>query len=285
MERPMEPSSWKPLQSRWWGVVALLATGLVAWRLLAADDAQTLRYAEHTQALADLRRPAGPGPHPALLLIHGGAWQGGSRRDMADFARWLASVGVASVAIDYRLTSGGARWPEIRDDVTQAMWWLREHAAELKLDPARIGVFGDSAGAHLGAWLATTDHVNARGTHSRPRLLIGWGGPWDLSREAEFHADVRPALRALLAGGDAAAASPLSRIDAQSAPTLLIHGALDDVIAPAQSRRACEALQRARIECQLLLPAGEGHVGLRVPANTAPVMDTMRRFIWTHLGR
>lgn len=272
------------LNERWWGALALLATGVVAWLLLSSDDAETMRYAAHERGRADVRRAAGPGPHPAMLLIHGGGWQGGSRHEMADLARWLASAGVTTVAIDYRLTSGGARWPDLRDDVTQAMWWLREHAAELGIDPQRVGVLGASAGAHLGAWLATGDQRNARGTSSRPRLLVGWGGPWDLSREADFEEVLRPGIARLLAGSDPRAASPIGRIDAGSAPALLIHGPEDTTVSVEQSRRACEALQRAGVECRLLSPAGEGHTGLRDKGNAESVMGTMKSFIHRHLG-
>ena len=269
---------------RWWGALALVATGLVAWRLMAVPEVRTLRYAEHAQALADVRRAAGRGPHPAMLLIHGGGWQGGSRLDMANEARWLADMGITTVSIGYRLTSGGARWPDPRQDVIQAMWWLREHAADLDIDPRRIGVFGHSAGGHLGAWLATTDEVNGRGTHSRPQLLIAWGAPWDLSRTGDYEPAIQAAIRRLVGTGDPGLASPLGHIDDRSAPMLLIHGPQDVTVAPAQSRRACEAMRRMRVECQLVEPPGEGHVGLRDPANTAAVQGALRRFIQTHLA-
>ena len=279
----MQTTHRRRLDNRWWGVAALVATGALAWGLLAADSAQTLAYGTHERALADVRRAAGPGPHPAMLLIHGGAWQGGSRRDMEEPARWLASAGVTTVAIDYRLVTAGARWPEIRDDVTQAMWWLREHAGELGIDPQRVGVLGNSAGGHLGAWLATTDTVSPRGTHSRPQLLIAWGSPWDLSQPQEFAPPVQEAMHRLLAGADPAQASPLARIDAHSAPALLVHGPRDDVVDPVQSRRACAALQRAGVECRLLLPAGEGHDGTHEPGNEKAVLEAMQQFVAARL--
>lgn len=280
----MESRPWWRRDSRWWGLGALAATGLVAWGLLAMPEARTLRYGEHPRALADVQRAVGPGPRPAMLMIHGGAWQGGSRREMVHYARWLNEMGVTTVAIDYRLTSGGARWPEPRDDVVQAMWWLREHAAELDIDPQRIGVFGMSAGGHLGAWLATTDQVNARGTHSRPRLLIAWGGLWDLARETDFEPAVRDAMHRLMAGGEPRVGSPLARVDAQTAPVLAIHGPHDTTVAPVQSRLACEALRRAGVECQLLEPPGEQHSG-PLDSNKTAVVAAMRQFVEKHLVR
>src|SRR5688572_11035735 len=103
--RAMESRPWWRIDSRWWGVLALVATGLVAWGLLATPETRTLRYGDHPQALAELRPAAGPGPHPAMLLIHGGGWQTGSRRDMASYVVWLADMGVTTVSIDYRLTA------------------------------------------------------------------------------------------------------------------------------------------------------------------------------------
>lgn len=269
-----------------WGLLAIAAVAAIAWGVLrAGPDGRTLRYGEHPQALADLRPAAGPGPHPAMLMIHGGAWQAGSRQEMAPYAEWLVQHGVTAVSIDYRLTLRGARWPDPRDDVVQAMWWLREHAAELGIDPQRIGVWGNSAGGHLGAWLATTEQLSAKGTSSRPRLLVAWGAPWDLSRGNDFEPAVRDAVDRLLAGADAKAASPLPRVDAKTAPVLLIHGPLDKTVAPVQSHLACAALQRAGVECRLLEPPGEEHDGLQDPANRRAVREALHRFVNTHLKR
>jgi enterochelin esterase-like enzyme/dienelactone hydrolase len=105
----------------------------------------------------DLAMPAGRGGElrPALVIVHGGGWAGGSRtvdvfqKMMTDYAK----KGYVTVNIDYRLT-GEAPFPACIEDVKCAVRWLRAHAGEYGIDPDRIGAYGHSAGAHLALMLA-----------------------------------------------------------------------------------------------------------------------------------
>ena len=105
----------------------------------------------------DLYRPAGEGPWPVLVLLHGGAFTKGSRSSYARWGRFLAVHGYASLAAEYRLTTPDRPgYPAAVLDAKAAVRRLRLAAEGLGLDAARIGVIGGSAGGYLAAMVALT---------------------------------------------------------------------------------------------------------------------------------
>ena len=124
----------------------------------------------------DAYLPAGAGPHPALLCLHGGAWQHGSQRQYQSWGPWLAARGFAVVAVNYRLTSDvSPAWPGVWEDVCLALDWMLAHASELRIDPARIGAIGDWAGGHMAAMLSLDER-----TAKLIRTVVGVYGIYDL---------------------------------------------------------------------------------------------------------
>jgi PelA/Pel-15E family pectate lyase len=115
---------------------------------------EDLTYAPGRQL--DLYLPAGPGPHPVVLIVHAGGWDSGSRQMERPFARQLAARGFATAPVSYRLGKSG-RFPAALHDLKAAVRWLRAHATEHNLDPTRIAVIGISAGGHLAALLGATN--------------------------------------------------------------------------------------------------------------------------------
>src|ERR1700704_1315194 len=114
-------------------------------------------YATHDGvALAgDLYLPAGAGPFPALVGVHGGGWQAGARNAFQFFGPYLAQRGYVLFAITYRLAKKGQKmFPQAVNDVLAAVQFVRGGAGEIKVDPERIGLFGASAGAHLASLAA-----------------------------------------------------------------------------------------------------------------------------------
>jgi len=93
--------------------------------------------------------------YPAVIIVHGGGWMGGSRKDDQGLQSLLANMGLASMSVDYRLAPQ-ARFPAQIEDLKCAIRWLHQHAAEQQIDPERIAGFGISAGAHLTALAALT---------------------------------------------------------------------------------------------------------------------------------
>ena len=108
-------------------------------------------------------------PGPAVLVVHGGGWEGRSRADMTDTARELARHGFTTMNIDYRFAPQH-QYPAQLHDLQRALDWLRQNHGELNIDPERIAGFGYSSGAHLVSLLATVtsnDHPD-QAPESRP---------------------------------------------------------------------------------------------------------------------
>lgn len=116
---------------------------------------------------ADVYRPDDARVLPAVLMVHGGGWTGGSKEAMRPLAKALAARGWVVVCTSYRL-AGQAPYPAAVHDVKAAVRWLRAHAGDFGLDPQRVGAVGGSAGGHLVGLVATT----------AGRAIEESGGPW-----------------------------------------------------------------------------------------------------------
>ena len=120
-----------------------------------------IRYGAHPDQFGELRVPTGAGPHPVVVLIHGGFWRSHWELDlMDDLAIDLAGAGLAAWNIEYR--RGPGSWEGALADVSTAIDHVLELAAEHGLDAQRTALIGHSAGGHLALWAA------ARGRHGRP---------------------------------------------------------------------------------------------------------------------
>jgi acetyl esterase/lipase len=98
--------------------------------------------------LALVYQPQGPGPFPALLDIHGGAWNNGDRSNNPAVAEGLAASGVVVVSLDFRC-GGKYPYPSSLADINYATRWLKVHAADFNADAATVGGLGISSGGHL----------------------------------------------------------------------------------------------------------------------------------------
>lgn len=101
--------------------------------------------------------PPAPGsaPAPSVVLVHGGGWSSGDSSDMDDWAELLARAGWVAFSIDYRIAEDASpSWPDALDDVRAGIGWVHDNASRFGGDPERIGLFGESAGAHLAMLVA-----------------------------------------------------------------------------------------------------------------------------------
>ena len=166
---------------------------------------QIITFATHegTALPADLYLPEGAGPFPAMVVVHGGGWQQGTRAAYAGWGNYLANAGIAFFAVDYRLCSKDKKsYPDAVQDVRAAVQYLRGSAADLKIDPKRIGLWGDSAGAHLASLVALAGDSPAfvEGTKSDPfgavstkvKCCIGLYGVYDLAAQWQHDLVARP---------------------------------------------------------------------------------------------
>lgn len=99
------------------------------------------------------------GNSPAIILVHGGGWTGGSRAGFSPIAEVFNELGYAVLNIEYRLATK-AKFPGAVLDVAAAVRWTRAHAEEHRIDPDQIFLVGGSAGGHLAAMVATTGHTD-----------------------------------------------------------------------------------------------------------------------------
>jgi acetyl esterase/lipase len=157
------------------------------------DLRSAVTYATHDGVAlqGDLYLPKGPGPHPALVAVHGGGWQQGARSAFQYWGPYLAARGYGLFAITYRLAKKGTTtYPQAVHDVVAAVQFVRASAAEYRLDPGRLGLFGASAGGHLAALAALGANAGAfldgypEDAHAKVdakvKVLVGVYGVYDL---------------------------------------------------------------------------------------------------------
>ncbi|MBC7365649.1 MAG: alpha/beta hydrolase [Undibacterium sp.] len=171
---------------------------------------------------------------PCVIVIHGGGWDSGDREQLPEFNHWLARLGYAVVAIDYRLAPKFI-WPAQRDDTLAAMAYVKAHAAELGVDATRLVLFGRSAGGQIASAVAYGSEDPAI------RGLVSFYAPHDMffaytyAREDDILKS--PALMRQYLGGPPAAAkanyesaSGHQRSRRGSPPTLMVHGTIDTLV-------------------------------------------------------
>ncbi len=209
---------------------------------------------------ADLYLPAGAGPFPAVVMIHGGGWKSRTRDDMDSISQAVAERGYVVMNVSYRLAPRW-RFPAQLHDIQQAVLWLRANAAAYKVRADRIGMWGYSAGAHLAALAAVTgpgDRQFVGGT--RVQALVAGGTPVDLRFYTEG-----PLTNGLMGVAYAEApdkwrdASPVALVTPDDPPTFLYHGTLDFTVGVKNARAMYDALNAAGVPAELYLYRGLEH--------------------------
>ncbi len=270
----------------------LLSIGPASAAMVYEFTTQTgIVYAEHdgTKLAADLYHPKGLAKAPVLVAIHGGGFQFGSRAAYTYWGAFLARNGYAVFSIDYRLGKPGM-YPAAIYDAKAAVQFLRAKAAEFDIDPDRIGLMGDSAGAYLAAMLALAgdqftsayrDDANVA-TPANVKAVVGFYGAYDLV--AQWHHDLLASPRNVYVEKFLGAApmenrrvyfdaSPISyaTVDHNKVRFLLIHGTNDDVVDPeSQSGAFLTALTQAGFFARRIIIPGAGHFWASDPFESEP---------------
>jgi acetyl esterase/lipase len=264
-------------------------------------------FAEHdgVTLLGDLYLPKGLAKAPVLVGVHGGGWQLGDRKFYTHWGNYLAKHGYAVFAIEYRLMKPGLKtWPGAVHDTKAAVQFIRAQAAEFGLDAERVGLIGDSAGAHLAALvaLASEEPLFASGSApaARVKAVIGFYGVYDMLAQWEHDQMTRPRdqiTEKLLSAPPMISrklyfeASPLSyvTVDKNSTRFLLIYGREDDIVDPAtQSEKFLIALKQAGFFARTIVVPGAGHFWASEPMDepgsfSAYAAPKLLRFLQTAL--
>jgi alpha-L-fucosidase 2 len=220
----------------------------------------------------DAHIPDGPGPFPAAILVHGGGWIRGDRKhDVEPLFAPLEKAGYAWFSISYRLANDNNGISSLLflgdavSDVRQAVGFVQKHAADYNIDPDRIALIGESAGAQLASMAALKP-----GNTKPVQAVVAFYGPSDLAAMAENSDQIPDSIREkvkssgwgdmLMAG--LKAVSPINFVKPGMPPFLLIHGTADSLVPFSQSEAMCDAIHRVGASCELYAVRGVGH-GIR----------------------
>jgi len=240
--------------------------------------------------ILDVHVPAGDGPYPTILAIHGGRFSMNSKLLYNQHADYFADRGIAFVATNYRYAPTNT-FPAQVEDVHCALAWIHENAERYGLDPTRVVVVGGSAGGYLAAMVGTVDDPDRFLTgcpHTLPDdpiagAVIFYGifdfieiDDYPLSSIAVFQG-LWGATHDGLSKERLKEMSPVAWVDGSEPPFLVIHGTRDVQIPSVMSERFVEVLKDSGVDAELLLvDAGHGFETqpINVPVNVESLTAT-----------
>lgn len=171
--------------------------------------------------------PSAPGPHPGVILVHGGGWNSREFSDMHFIAKSLASHGFVVFNINYRLAPEHLH-PAPIEDLTKAISFFKSNAENYKLNPQKIALWGYSAGGHIVSYFAlkNSDHEKLK-----VQAVVTGGTPFDFTWYP-----LSPIINRYMGGfrdekfQEYIAASVTSYISSSAPPFFLYHGVEDRLV-------------------------------------------------------
>ncbi|MGI9475049.1 MAG: alpha/beta fold hydrolase [Rubripirellula sp.] len=214
--------------------------------------------------LLDAFVPTKEGAHPAVLVVHGGAWRTGNRKQLRGYANALAERGFVCFAIDYRLAPDH-KFPAQIEDCRAAVKFIRDHAGDYKVDPARLGAIGYSAGGHLVSLLATTGEPPSEengNVDTRIQVCAAGGAPTDF----RWFPDNGNWAEYWMGGNLESAkdnfhdASSAAFADADDAPVFFFNGSADRIVPLMWTKKCYTALKSAGVKTELYTIEDASHM-------------------------
>jgi acetyl esterase/lipase len=228
--------------------------------------------------LADLYRP--PNPNGCgVLLIYGGGFVEGDRRQLGGYGIALGRAGYTSLACEYRL-AGEALWPAAIDDVRTAFDFFHHASTSLDLKASRLAVSGNSAGGCLSLLLAGTSQL-------RVAAAIAFYAPVDFLGD-DARSKGSPKGMKYLLGDDTSeerlrTMSPINYVGPNFPATLLMTGNRDALVDWRESVHMCEALNEAGSRAELHVFDGLEHAFDVAPEYGRLSASLMTRFLDSHV--
>jgi acetyl esterase len=253
--------------------------------------------------LARLYQPAGSGPFPAVLQVHGGAWNNKNRTDGQNTALDLAAAGIVVLSIDFR-NAPEAPYPASLQDINYGIRWLKAHAGEFGSSAGQVGAYGTSSGGHqilLAAIRPDDPRYRALPLTDAPDMdaklafvVSGWGVLFPLERYklAKAKGD-----ETLAKGHDVFFGSEAAQIEATPAliiergekvflpPALVFQGTMDQWTSVELAQRLATDYRDAGGTMDLALYEGAHHTFVNehpFDPNSVKAVATMIAFIKTY---
>ncbi|MEP6613504.1 MAG: alpha/beta hydrolase [Mucilaginibacter sp.] len=228
--------------------------------------------------------PVKKATYPLIVWIHGGAWMLNDKyADMGYMTQTLkafADSGYAVASIDYRYSTT-AVFPAQVQDCNQALEFLYDNAGKYSLDKDRIALIGFSAGGHLANMMALSANNNVKAFYAddkkpkfKIKLCLDFYGPSDFSElNGNESADPKSPVSLLLGATVTARpdlaniASPITYIDKNDPPFLIVQGEKDQSVNPEQSKLLSSRLTAAGVKNELIIVPGAPHYGVMFDAD------------------
>ncbi len=256
--------------------------------------------------LARLYRPAGGGPFPSVVLVHGGAWNNKDRTDGQSTALDLCNAGILVLSLDFR-NAPEAPYPASLQDINLGIRWLKAHAKDLGTSPDRIGLYGTSSGGHqvlVSALRAEDPRYCAHALPEAPEtdakvsfVIAGWGVlyPWDRYNmaKAQGKADMLKSHHTFFGESEAAhvEATPALILErgekVHLPPAMQFQGDKDEWTSVAQAERLGAAWRARGGQMDVGIYEGERHTFLNEhPAapNSVKALAAIIAFVKKHAG-
>lgn len=213
---------------------------------------------------------------PLVIFIHGGGWKTGDKAnyEVTYYGEPLLRNGISVASLNYRLAPQYT-YPSPNNDIACALTYLRTHAEQHHMSTDRWGIFGDSAGAQLGALAMTNPDINAP-----LKAFVGLYGPYDLGQQINRQSrSDRDAWVYTNRGQHEYEASPVYAAPKKSARYMLYHGSKDRIVPIAQSEQYTEKLRRDGIDVQYVTVQNAGHAfGPRTVPSNQKIREQITRF-------
>jgi acetyl esterase len=208
---------------------------------------------------------------PAIVFFHGGGWVGGAPSKFNDHCKYFASRGLVCATVEYRLLDKNTKESPLVcvQDAKTAMRWVRSHAKELGINPARIAAAGGSAGGHLAAFCGMVegkdDPKDDLAVSPRPEALLLFNpvfnnapGQWGHARVGEHYKEF----------------SPAHNITSDDPPAIIFLGSEDALISVETTKEFQSQLQKLGVKCELHVYEGQKH-GFYGKANAKYYYETV----------